>query len=375
MSTGFLGLRSGLVLALLALAAYGTAALRLGGVRGVVVAALGPLYLALMLGSAAVLERRPSAAVVAGVFAGQLLFLVLSSEVSEGLTMIAAFGPMSLAVLYLPGRGALVALVLLTASVAVTMARFVSPAAVVLQASVGMLSLGAFVVAFSHLARSRQEARAELADALARLRVQADQAAELAAVKERSRIAGEIHDSVGHWLTSIHVHLETARAIVDDPVRCLEALDRAADANREALGEVRASVRAIRPSLQGGLVASVEALLAEAGRAGLDARLSVADPGPLPPDVGFALFRIAQEALTNVRRHAAASRVDVVLRRDDERLVLTIRDDGRGVAGDPLGLDGGLRGAQERAAAIGGELTVRSAEGQGLEVRVELAAP
>lgn len=239
-----------------------------------------------------------------------------------------------------------------------------------------------FVVAFVRLASATERARheaealaAELADANTRLAAFAVQAEELATTQERNRLAREIHDNLGHYLTVVHVQINAARALLaQDPARADAALDKAARLSQEGLAAVRQSVAALRESPLGRrtLPEAIGALAAETQAAGIIAELRVSGPPhPLGPRAELTLYRAAQEGLTNVRKHARASRVDLTLDYADPAAVtLTIRDNGIGSASgtgssayDEQGF--GLLGLEERARQLGGRLTIDATPGAG----------
>jgi len=222
-----------------------------------------------------------------------------------------------------------------------------------------------------------QRARDQLAQAHARLRGYAAQAEQLATTQERNRLARDIHDGLGHHLTVVQMQLQAARAVLgSDVARTEELLAKAQGQAEAALAEVRRSVSALRdPGAARPLRDGLRGLTEEASAAGVPAELEIAGPArPLPAEAEEALFRAAQEGLTNVRKHARASRASVVLDyRDPAAVAVEVRDDGVGTepgAGPPLGF--GLLGAQERAARLGGRLRVDSAPGRGLTLRVEV---
>ncbi len=251
--------------------------------------------------------------------------------------------------------------------------------------SVTFLAAIIFVVVFSQVYVSEQRARAEverlaaqLQQANRQLRDYALQVEELATMRERNRLAREIHDSLGHYLTVVNVQLEAARAVfAREPAKALEALRKAQALTREGLAEVRRSVAALRasPIENRDLAQALEPLLEECRTAGLVADLKVkGEVEALDPRAAHALYRAAQEALTNVRKHSRATRVQVTLdfQRPD-RVCLTVADNGVGL--QPQALDGpgfGLLGLRERVGQLGGNLEFRRNEPQGLALQVSL---
>ncbi len=241
-----------------------------------------------------------------------------------------------------------------------------------------------FVIVFvtitqkAELAQKEAESLAgQLASANERLSAYAVQAEELATTQERNRLAREIHDNLGHFLTVANVQIKAAQAVMArDPARAQLALDRAAQLTQDGLAAVRQSVAALRESPLGArpLAEAVAALAAETQAAGIVVELDIAgEPRPLDPRAELTLYRAAQEGLTNVRKHARASRVDLRLDYTDPAAVaLTLRDNGLGSdpAADPGGF--GLLGLSERARQLGGHLTIDAAPGAGFGLTLRL---
>ena len=190
---------------------------------------------------------------------------------------------------------------------------------------------------------------------------------------ERLRIAREVHDVVAHSLALINVQAGVAAHVADRrPEQAVEALLAIKEASASALADLRATVTVLRsgqglgpaPSLR-----QLDELLEHTRATGLAVHVQ-GSPGELPAPVDGAAYRILQESLTNVVRHAnQPSTVEVHFGRRDGRLELVVRDDGRGSA--PPRIGNGLRGMCERASALGGALTARAVDG-GFEVRAEL---
>jgi signal transduction histidine kinase len=291
----------------------------------------------------------------------------------------------------LPRRGTtLVGGLVVLSFMAVLWAHGVSMASVV-QAGMSMLAGVIFVAFFTELAVAEQRARieverlnAELETANEKLRAYAAQAEELATTRERNRLAREIHDSLGHYLTVINVQLAAAQAVLEsDRPRALDALRQAQTLAQEGLADVRRSVAALRAGPTAGrpLPETVAELADEARAAGLAVTLDVQGaPCALAPQAELTLYRAAQEALTNVRKHARAARVDVTLAYEPARVRLSVADDGVGASlqsppqngGEREGGGFGLIGVRERAALLGGALRTQSAPGEGFRLEVEL---
>ena len=242
----------------------------------------------------------------------------------------------------------------------------------------GMVFVIAFTLMAVNEANSRRQVEslaAELREANQKLREYASQTAELATLRERSRLAREIHDSLGHYLTVVNVLIEAARAVLDsEPQRADEIMHQAQVLTREGLTEVRRSVSELRsaPVDLKPLPETLESRVDECRVTGIEAKLVVTgEPYLLSPEARLTLYRVAQEGLTNVRRHAHASCVDLKLDFSDAAKVrLRIEDDG--VGGDDTKRGFGLIGIRERAQMLGGEVFVSGKPGAGFSLEVEL---
>jgi two-component system, NarL family, sensor histidine kinase UhpB len=183
---------------------------------------------------------------------------------------------------------------------------------------------------------------------------------------ERRRIASGLHDEVGQVLTGVLLRLD------DEETK---------DSVRQALDEVRRIARELRPEMleQLGLVSALTELARKfAESSGVDVeRRFATDLPPLSEDAELAVYRVAQESLTNVARHAGATRVEIALQPGPESVVLRVIDDGRGIpAPDEASRNGhgGLRGMRERALLVGGALAIKRSSRGGVEVRLEVPA-
>ena len=234
-----------------------------------------------------------------------------------------------------------------------------------------------FVVVFTRVAASEREARTALAEANQLLRDHAAQVEELATTKERNRLAREIHDSLGHYLTVVNVQIGAAQAILEqDRPRALDHLSNAQALTQEGLAEVRHSVAALRasPTESRPLPEALARLADQWNAAGLRTRFSVAGTArSLTPQVNLTLYRAAQEALTNVGKHAHATSVDLHLDyRDEDAVHLSVKDDGVGSDNSKGGF--GLLGVRERVQQLSGSVRVRTDSGKGFALEVELPA-
>jgi signal transduction histidine kinase len=195
----------------------------------------------------------------------------------------------------------------------------------------------------------------------------ADEVAVLSGAAERNRLARDIHDGLGHRLTESAILIEQAQAFRDhDPAAADRALGEAHRAVRQALDEVRQSVRALQPS-----TFSLSSAVAGLGGSGVSVDVSGAEDGhPLP--VLTAVYRAAQEGITNARRHAGADRITVRLAFAPDAVTLVVADDGCGFVPDRPGF--GLTGMRERIREVGGRVAVDSSPGAGTRVTVSVPA-
>src|SRR5215208_4125000 len=201
----------------------------------------------------------------------------------------------------------------------------------------------------------------------------------LGAVEERNRLAREIHDTLAQGLTATALQLESAEALLDAGSEVVhEPLRRALSLTRSNLEEARRSVLDLRASpLEGRPLSEALKSLVDRWEAetGINARYGeVNGSRPLPPSVEAALYRICQEALTNVARHAGAGRATVRLVATPDRVRLVVEDDGRGFDASGVPEDRhGIVGMRERAAVLGGAFEVHSSPGAG--TRIEATVP
>ena len=192
---------------------------------------------------------------------------------------------------------------------------------------------------------------------------------------ERLRIAQELHDEVGQTLTAVLLQLSRVEKRL--PPGLSDELREAQDAARASLEDVRRIATDLRPEAlkELGLASALAALGDGFGRrAGLHVERRIQTPLPtLDDQTELAVYRVAQEALTNVARHADSDTASMTVESDGERLTLTVRDDGRGLISDRGQNGNGMRGMRERAALIGAHLTVATpAGGSGTELRLDL---
>jgi signal transduction histidine kinase len=294
-------------------------------------------------------------------FAAPILFFILSAEVmvtlptARGLAWIAGF-------------------LVLTFVNAAIQTDWLNALLYALPYAGGFLFFGTFGKAL----RDTQLARLESQRLLAELQAAQEQLKELAVAEERDRLAREMHDSLGHRLTVAVVQLEGAqRLIPKDPERAARMIGSMREQMKEALADLRRTVAALRTPAADDLPfdAALQRLVQSFEEStGLSVQLSLAPLPALSEAQELALYRAAQEALTNAQRHAGARRLWLEVRPASDRVVLTAADDGQGY---PPELDGGgfgLRGLRERAVQLGGDLALEARPGGGAQLRFWLPA-
>jgi signal transduction histidine kinase len=227
----------------------------------------------------------------------------------------------------------------------------------------------ALALSMAAVAVGEQQGRARLEQALAELERYAAQVAELSTAEERNRVAREIHDSLGHHLTAVAIQLEKAEAFRElDPVASSRALSDARWSAGRALTEVRESVSALREARPFSLSRSLTDLVRHLGDDRLTVSLDLLGDELTHGSAALAaLYRAAQEALTNARRHGRATRVRVTVEYGEGEVRLTVTDNGAGftVASADPGSGSGLRGMRERVEALGGLVEVRDRSADG----------
>jgi signal transduction histidine kinase len=239
-------------------------------------------------------------------------------------------------------------------------------------ARISLLFLVPLIV--SVLAGRERQQHAQLEAAHQRLRRHAATVEQLAISRERNRMARDLHDTLAHSLSALTVQLEALRTLLaNDPEAARAAVEELAGLARQGLEDSRQAIQALRsdPVQTWGLAGAIRDLLRGfEARTGVGAELSLAGEEPdLTTEEAQALYRIAEEALANVERHASARQVAVRLACGADRIDLVIRDDGTGFDPAAVGADHyGLAGMQERASLVGATLEVTSRPGGGTEI-------
>ncbi len=241
-----------------------------------------------------------------------------------------------------------------------------------------------FLMVFTQSSVSEESARLEverlveeLQEANQQLRENAVQAEELAVTKERNRMAREIHDGLGHYLTTIHMEIQAARAVMArDPTRALLMLEKAQILTQDALTDVRNSVFALRASPDENLTLPelVEKLLQNCCTMNLEADLKIkGTPRTITPQVQLTLYRAAQESINNICKHSKATQVWVSLDYlEPEKIRLMVQDNG--VGADQIDGGFGLMGLKERLNLLNGQLNIQTAKDQGFRLEITIPA-
>jgi two-component system sensor histidine kinase UhpB len=216
----------------------------------------------------------------------------------------------------------------------------------------------------------------EMLDRLEGERRESSRRALAAQEAERLRIARGLHDEVGQVLTGVLLQLD---AVADTDPAGRARVDEARQSVRQALEEVRRIAQELRPALLEhlGLVSALTELSRVfADQSGIAVRRSFSAELPaLSEEAELAIYRITQESLTNVARHAGAGQVEVTLEPGTDSVVLRVVDDGGGMPATPSpNGHGGLRGMRERALLVGGSLAVKPSRAGGVEIRLEVPA-
>lgn len=201
------------------------------------------------------------------------------------------------------------------------------------------------------------------------------QAREAGVLDERQRMTREIHDTLAQGLAGIVTQTQAAQRVWSSPEKARPHVDRALQLAKDSLAEARRSVQALQPQVleDAQLPAALDELVRDwAAGSAVNARFDVTgDREPLSPAIEVTLFRVAQEALTNVAKHAKASRVGLTLSYVGDVVLLDVRDDGRGIQDrDRQGF--GLNSMRQRVRGVGGALEIESTPGDGTAISVSI---
>lgn len=237
--------------------------------------------------------------------------------------------------------------------------------AVILTSSYGALMILVALLMLAMLSEQQLRKKTELLAA---------QNEHLAQELERTRIARELHDTLGHSLTSLKIQLELAGRLMDiDEVKARAALAQAETLAGRSLTDTRVALQSIRNS-DFDFGKALQSLVSEVSANGMKVHLDIVEQ-PLPNAASYQLYRVLQECLTNAVKHAGCTEVFVDLRRLDESVELTIKDNGRGFVQIGTADGFGLKGIRERINSLSGSVNIESApqEGTVVMVRVPIA--
>ncbi len=312
-----------------------------------------------------------------------LVIILLQYQEASAIFAILFFILSVTAGLYFQFRYSLLWIALFIAIIAVSMSRFGAWDDVVGFTGAytgGYLFLGIVANTLSRLEisqRANDRLLAELQAKNKQLEEYASQVENLTVVEERNRLAREMHDTIGHRLTVSAVQLEGAQRLVDtNPGRSGVMINNVREQVRLALQELRQTVSRLREpvELELSLPQALRRLAAsfqEATQIAVQLELPQEDCA-IDPIQHLVLYRAAQEALTNVQRHASAQHVDLHITYSSHHIELIVRDDGRGVSEANQSKGFGLMGLRERATQLGGELICQSQPGEGTELTLRL---
>jgi len=355
-------------------------------VKIVVLISLGTAYLAAGIYGYAYCVRRKSTQLSILYFWIQIMLggLIVYLGRGAGFNALVLMPLAGHAVILLPRRTAYIALFVITFSYVAAVFAFSGSVEAVWTGLPIFVAGLIFIVVFTQMALNEESSRREVERLLneltavnQRLREYAIQAEDLATAKERNRLAREIHDGLGHYLTTIYMQIQAARAVSgNDKGRAEAILSKAQNLTQEALTDVRHSVAALRSPIDGHkpLADMIGGLLDGARNAGIEPELIVSgDERPLNPQTRWTLYRAAQEGISNTCKHAHASRLWINLDFTQSACVeLEVEDNGIGPGEYKEGF--GLMGLKERVNSVGGELKIGSSTKGGFEFDIKVPA-
>ena len=232
-----------------------------------------------------------------------------------------------------------------------------------------------FVLQLTNKVLSERQMKQKLAQANEQLRNYAQKVEELATVQERNRIARDIHDSLGHALTSLNIQMQTAVKLwKKEPVQAYSFLTQAQSLGKTAMQEVRKSISTLREDVkEQPLEARIETLVDDYRKGtGLLICTNICRCGSVPKPIAKAIYRVVQESLTNIFKYAEATEVHIKLKTTPEEFNLSVEDNGKGFDSVQNFSGFGLRGMQERVTAVSGEIQVITSSGKGCRIEVKI---
>ena len=233
-----------------------------------------------------------------------------------------------------------------------------------------------FVLQLTNKLLVERQMRQKLANAHQQLQEYSLKLEELTTVQERNRIASDIHDSLGHALTSLNIQMQTAVRLWDkEPIQARTFLAQAQQLGKAAMQEVRQSISTLKEDVEEeiSLEAKIETLADDFRKGtGLAICTNVRCCGSVPLPVAKTIYRIVQESLTNIFKHAQATKVQIQLGSTDEVVYLSVEDDGKGIDLNQKHSGYGLQGMQGRVAAVQGHFQLKTSPGKGCRIEVEI---
>lgn len=245
-----------------------------------------------------------------------------------------------------------------------------------------------FTAVFTNLAMREARARedierlaAQLEQANRELQEYAVKVEEMSAIKERNRLAREIHDGLGHYLTAMNMQSKVVSALIEkDLGQAQEAVQKLQEMILSALADVRQSVAALRSDgiTAGHLPEALVPLITESRQSGLSTDLTIrGEPKPLLPAVELAVYRAVQEGLTNIQKHSHATHASISLQFRPQGVFLCVEDNGNGADvnlndAPAVRTSYGLFGLRERVQLLGGDMHIQSAPGAGFRFEITL---
>ncbi|VEP12412.1 Integral membrane sensor signal transduction histidine kinase [Hyella patelloides LEGE 07179] len=233
-----------------------------------------------------------------------------------------------------------------------------------------------FVLQLTNRILTERQMRQKLANAHEQLQQYAQKVEELATVQERNRIARDIHDSLGHALTSLNIQMQTAVKLWErEPAQARTFLAQAQHLGKTAMQEVRKSISTLREDAKDEkpLETKIEALVDDFRKGtGLSICTNISRCGSVPIPVAKTVYRIVQEALTNIFKYAQATEVQIHLKTTHKWVYLTVEDNGKGFDCKQKSAGFGLRGMQERVVAVNGQFRLKTSPGKGCRIEVQI---
>jgi len=250
---------------------------------------------------------------------------------------------------------------------------------IILSSTLNVAIIFIFVLALVDAFIKERQSRQQLKIAHNQLRIYSLKIQDQVVLEERNRIAREIHDSVGHALTAQTIQLESALLFChSDANKTQKYIEVSRELAIDALNEIRKSISTLRAELLQGksLVETINLLIENFYKiTNIRANLSVNLRQSLDTDVNIAIYRIVQEALTNISKHSNATTVDIILEKQIESIRLRVEDNGQGFNTEQNTTGFGLQGINERVRALGGRFLINSTLGTGCKIIVDIPLP